>query len=206
MIFTFEMKKDEHWWGGTSVDGELCPFDSNSNLERDFRKCALNQTMPMYISDMGRCIWSEEAFRVKIDGGKIELEGKDIIMQEYGDTLRDAYVGAMKEHFPVCGNELPLEFFKTPQYNTWMQYTYHPTQEGTFKYAQDIIDHGFQPGIFIIDEGWQKNYGNWDFDPYKFPAPKDMIEQLHAMGFIVMLWVVPTVVCNIQRHFISSSA
>lgn len=138
--------------------------------------------------------------------GKIELEGKDIIMQEYGDTLRDAYVGAMKEHFPVCGNELPLEFFKTPQYNTWMQYTYHPTQEGTLKYAQDIIDHGFQPGIFIIDEGWQKNYGNWDFDPYKFPAPKDMIEQLHAMGFIVMLWVVPTVVCNIQRHFISSSA
>ena len=61
------------------------------------------------------------------------------------------------------------------------------------KYAREIIENGFTPGILMIDEGWQKDYGNWDFDSLKFPEPKKMIDELHSMGFTVMLWVVPSV-------------
>ena len=86
-------------------------------------------------------------------------------MESFGATLREAYIGALKKHFPVSGDELPEEFFTKPQYNTWMQYTYNPTQEGVLKYAHDIISNGFAPGIMIIDEGWQKEYGLWEFDP-----------------------------------------
>lgn len=196
MTITFKMKKGEHWWGGTSVDGEICPFDENTNIERDFRICAMNQTMPMYISDMGRCIWSDSPFKVTFSHGEMKFEGEAICIKEYGSTLRDAYIGAMREHFPITGNKLPMEFFKTPQYNTWMQYTYNPTQEGILRYAKDIINNGFEPGIFIIDEGWQIDYGHWDFDPYKIPDPKSMIKQLHDMGFTVMLWIVPNVRCD----------
>lgn len=98
-----------------------------------------------------------------------------------------------KKYFPVLGDKLPDTFFKVPQYNTWMQMTYHPTQDGVIKYAQEIIENGFTPGIFMIDEGWQKDYGNWDFNRLTFPNPKKMIDQLHKMGFTVMLWITPNI-------------
>jgi alpha-glucosidase len=43
----------------------------------------------------------------------------------------------------------------------------------------------------MIDDNWQDRYGTWNFDCEKFSDPKGMIQKLHAMGFKVMLWVVP---------------
>lgn len=45
----------------------------------------------------------------------------------------------------------------------------------------------------MIDDNWQKDYGNFNFRPDKFPNPKAMVDELHAMGFKVMLWVSPFV-------------
>jgi len=84
-----------------------------------------------------------------------------------------------------------------------MQFTYDPTQEGVLKYAKNIVANGFEPGILIIDEGWHTKYGQWKFDFHKFPDPKGMIEQLHEMGFIVMLWVTPLVTAD-GREFIQA--
>lgn len=193
MIDRIVMEQNEYWWGGTSIDGVICPFDRNTVLEHDFRVACSNQTMPLFLSSHGRVIWSENAFRVKIENGVFEIEGNGVLLESFGHTLRDAYVGAMRRHFPPSGKLLPEAFFKTAQYNTWMQMTYHQTQAGVLKYAHDIVNHGFAPGIFMIDEGWQIGYGAWDFDPVKFPDPKGMVEELHALGFTVMLWVVPYV-------------
>jgi len=66
-------------------------------------------------------------------------------------------------------------------------------------YAKQILDHGFEPGILIIDEGWQIEYGCWDFNRDKFTDPKAMIESLHNDGFIVMLWVSPHVRADGER-------
>lgn len=45
----------------------------------------------------------------------------------------------------------------------------------------------------MIDDNWQKYYGNFDFKPEKFPNPQAMVAQLHKQGFKVMLWVCPFV-------------
>jgi len=45
----------------------------------------------------------------------------------------------------------------------------------------------------MIDDTWQEDYGLWDFHPGRFPNPKEMVRQLHEMGFKVMLWVCPFV-------------
>lgn len=42
-----------------------------------------------------------------------------------------------------------------------------------------------------IDDRWQTKYGDLEFDPVKFPDPKGMVAQLHAMGFKVTCWVMP---------------
>lgn len=41
----------------------------------------------------------------------------------------------------------------------------------------------------LIDDGWQKALGEWEVDTKKFPDFRGLIEDLHAMGFKVILWV-----------------
>ena len=193
MRYQFSMEPGECWWGGTADDGCAAPFTESTILKQDFRLSAPNQTMPMFLSSHGRCIWSEEPFGVEIRDGVFYIDGVDVSMEKLGATLPEAYRAAQAKHFPPSGEKLPEEFFVKPQYNTWMQYTYNPTQAGVMSYARSILENGFAPGILIIDEGWHKPYGTWEFDPVKFPEPKQMIEELHEMGFVVMLWVVPYV-------------
>jgi alpha-glucosidase len=38
---------------------------------------------------------------------------------------------------------------------------------------------------------WTKHWGNFEFDPSSFPNPKEMVDELHAKGFKVMVWVSP---------------
>ena len=193
MEYRIQMLEGECWWGGTSNDGTVAPYNKQTVLKRDFRVYASNQTMPMYLSNMGRCIWSENAFSSRIQDGEFIIEGEDVVLETYGTCLRDAYRGAMAAHFPPSGESLEREFFRVPQYNTWMQLTYFQNQKGVMEYAKGLVENGFKPGILMIDEGWAKAYGDWSFDLTKFPDPKGMVDELHKMGFKVMLWVVPFV-------------
>ncbi len=78
-----------------------------------------------------------------------------------------------------------------PQYNTWIELNYNHNQVDILKYAHAIVDNGLPTGVFMIDDTWQEDYGVWDFHPGRFPNPKAMMDELHAMGFKVMLWVAP---------------
>lgn len=204
MKYQFNFLENEYWWGGSTVDGCENPFSKNSVFACDYREIAYNQTVMLFLSNKGRYIWSEDLFDLRIENGIFYIEGGQVELVEAGNTLKDAYLAAMKTHFPFDGKELPREFFKTAQYNTWMEFTYHPTQDGVLRYAHDILEHGLKPGIFIIDEGWQQNYGVWKFDERKFPDPKSMVQELHDLGFTVMLWVVPWVACSGQNFVLDS--
>lgn len=193
MKYEIGFLENEHWWGGSAQYGNEMPIGKNSMYSHDFRYEAHNQTMPLFLSDKGRYIWSEEAFSAEVRDGKFVCEGGQIEVCDAGNSLKEAYLAAMEKHFPFKSKELPKEFFKTAQYNTWIEFLYNPTQEGVLRYAEDIITNGFEPGILIIDEGWHGRYGTWSFDKLKFPNPKAMTDKLHELGFKVMLWVVPYV-------------
>ena len=202
MFFKTQIKENEYFWGGEVLSATDMPINKDSKYSKDFRIDATNQMMPLFISNMGRYIWSDKSFRVWVENGELCFEGDaPFELYEGGKTLRDAYLSAMEKHFPFeetrkNGKTLPREFFKTAQFNTWIEFTYDPTQEGVLEYAHAIIDNGFDPGILMIDEGWHTRYGQWKFDFHKFPDPKAMIDELHALGFIVMLWVTPMVTAD----------
>lgn len=199
MKYTFKMLSGEFWWGGSTNDGVIMPFSADTEFKADFRKKCPNQGMPLFLSSCGRYIWSDEPFSVEIKDGVITAEGENITLTEAGSCLRDAYLGASKAHFPFGGKMPRREFFETAQYNTWMEFTYNQNQKGILEYAHAIIENGMKPGIFIIDEGWQKAYGDWQFDTAKFPDAKAMVKELHSLGFKVMLWVVPYVMpCGVK--------
>ncbi len=192
-FLTVNMLDGEKWWGGTSTDGIKMPFDNTTSAVRVLTKCG-NQVMPLYLSNYGRVIWSEEPFEISFNGGEISVKGeREILLTKHGNSLREGYLGAMNAYFKPCGNYPEKEFFRVPQYNTWMQLVYEQTQEGVMEYAKGLIENGYKPGIIMIDEGWQRNYGDWAFNKERFPQPKKMVDELHKMGFKVMLWLVPYV-------------
>ena len=202
MRYEFDMLKGEAWWGGTT-GSDQCPLTEKSDYHYDFRKVCPNQTMPLFLSSEGRVIASPAPFRVDLSDGRFVFEGENITLTQEGSSLREAFLAAQRAYFPPDGRKLPDAFFRTAQYNTWMEYTYYPTQEKVLRFAREYLAHGFAPGILIIDEGWHGRYGCWRFDAARFPDPKAMVDELHEMGFRVLLWVVPYV-CPDGPDFVRS--
>lgn len=191
----FLMEQGEVWWGGTSANPAFPLTEKSVYHENmlDFSTSSSNQSAPFFVSSHGRYLWSDEPFEVSVEGGAFHITGGCPELVKAGETLREAYLLAQKKHFPCDGRALPDRFFTAPQLNTWMEFTYYVTQQGILDFDHEWVEHGFTPGILTIDEGWQQRYGVWKFRPDTFPDPKAMVEELHEMGFTVLLWVVPYV-------------
>ena len=193
---TVKMLPGEKWWGCVTDLGPSMPFDEHTSLTVDLRKQNFNnQTTPLLLSDKGRYIWSDGPFTMTFSEGVISLECHrgEAVCVEAGKTLRDAFLAASAARFPATGSIPPELFFDRPQYNTWIELIYNQNQEDILQYARSIIANGFPAGILMIDDNWQKYYGNFEFKPDRFPDPKGMMEELHALGFKVMLWISPFV-------------
>ena len=191
------MLPDEHWWGLCNNFGRNMPFSEKSDFKCDLRlNNYSHQSLSLICSDKGRALWCAEPVGVKISGGEIALEsdkGEILLVNDAGRSLAEAFRYASKAWFPPTGEEPELLYFAAPQYNTWIELTYHQNEKDILAYAQSMIDHGLPPGVFMIDDTWQHGYGEWEFDARRFSDPKGMVAKLHAMGFKVLLWMCPFV-------------
>ena len=184
----------ERWWTGVIADAHHFPLDSSSAYRFDFwGNTAGNQGQPLLLSNRGRYVWNEEPFRFEFSGGTLRCHSDraDFSSGTAGETLREAYLHCSRSFFPPSGAMPAEELFRAPQFNTWIEFTYHQNQQGILDYARGIVGHGFEPGVLMIDEGWFIDYGNWEFDPLRFPDPQAMMAQLNGLGFSVMLWICP---------------
>ena len=60
-------------------------------------------------------------------------------------------------------------------------------------------DYPIMPGVLMIDDNWMEANGTWRFHPGRFPRPAEMIDQLHKLGFKLMLWTCPLVSPDTQN-------
>ena len=164
-----DILKDEHWWGGLTDLGSKMPLGEDSDIK--IAMTPIDQGAFLFVSDTDEDVYLESGF----------------------STLKGAHRAVVERFFSLNENIPDELFFKVPQFNTWMALGYNQTEDGILEYAQSIIDNGFEPGIFMIDEGWSEDYGVYDFYPGRFNNPKGMIDRLHEMGFKVMLWVTPNI-------------
>jgi alpha-glucosidase (family GH31 glycosyl hydrolase) len=186
----------EYWWGGLSAKGHETPYDSSSKVDYDLwgDNCG-NQAQSLLLSSKGRYVWSEEPIKYAFDKGTITVTTRKgrIESGTAGKDLKAAFGHVSKAYFPSNG-KIPDELlFTHPQYNTWIELMYDQNEEDILKYAEAIIKQGYPPGVLMIDDNWQEDYGTWEFSPRRFKHPKEMMNKLHALGFKVMLWVCPFV-------------
>lgn len=187
--------KNEKWWGGLVALGHQMPFGDKLGMQDMSRNNLNNQVVPFMLSSEGRYIWSEQPFRFEMKDAALNLYSSYEKLEAVtaGSTLKEALLAASAKHFPPSGT-IPEElFFALPQYNTWIELMYNQNQADIMDYAHKVVEAGFPQGIFMIDDNWQNHYGNFDFKKDKFPDAKAMTDELHRMGFKVMLWVAPYV-------------
>ncbi|HET9648045.1 MAG TPA: glycoside hydrolase family 31 protein [Microlunatus sp.] len=197
------LRAGEGWWGGAVADGGLMPFGASPHRRDlgasaglvDRPEAGANQSAPLLLSDHGRSVWSERPFRYAFDGaGGLRIEGEaEIVIDETPGCLGDAFRRASERHFPASGRRPATEMFSGPQWNTWIELPYEPTQDGVLAYARGVVEAGFPPGVLMIDDRWSYDYGTWVFDATRFEDPAAMTAELHGLGFRVMLWLVPFV-------------
>ncbi|MFC4098418.1 glycoside hydrolase family 31 protein [Paenibacillus xanthanilyticus] len=192
-ITALSRKPGEYWWGGVINEGHAMPFGDRPH-SRDLRVTDDNQASPLLLSNLGRYVWSEEPFAFSVEDGTLTVDhAQALVIEEGHGSLQGAYRHACQTYFPPSGVTPDKLAFTAPQYCTWVEMFYEPTQEKLLHYARSIIDNGFPPGVLIIDDNWMQDYGTWDFDKHRFPDPAGMIASLHESGFKIMLWVCPYV-------------
>jgi alpha-glucosidase len=189
------LEPGELWWGGLSADGGRMPYgdrDFARDLDGDNRG---NQAQPLLISSRGRYVWSEKPFAYAFANGTLTITSKygPVGSGRQGGTVKDVFAYVSRKYFPANGKLPAPVMFTHPQYNTWIELMYDQNQTDVLQYAQQIVDRGYPPGVLMIDDNWQEDYGNWEFSPRRFGDPKAMMARLHQLGFPVMLWVVPFV-------------
>ena len=187
--------KDEYWWGGVTAYGQKMPYVEPIREYNLLTENNNNQVVSLLLSNKGRFIWSDYPFKFTAskDGLRINSDFEKVDIKTGGSTLREAYLTACQKYFPPEGKLPENLFFTVPQYNTWIELMYNQNQKDVLEYAHNIIAHGFPPGILMIDDNWQNYYGNFEFKSKKFPNPKAMVDELHRLGFKVMLWICPFV-------------
>ncbi|HJC64766.1 MAG TPA: glycoside hydrolase family 31 protein [Candidatus Blautia merdavium] len=183
--------ENEFWYGACVKYGVRMPIDGQAQEKLDFTTNRTpNQAMPLLVSSKGRYIWRETGFCAQFDRGVIRIP-EDCLVKQPGGNLREAYLGAMKEHFPFTGKMPARELFEKIIYNSWIELTFFQSEQAILEYAEKILSSGMPAGVLMIDDGWSESYGDWRFHSGKFPHPEEMLRKLHDMGFQVMLWVSP---------------
>lgn len=188
------LEPGEKAWAGVIRDGSLMPFSADYKMDF-YGNNKANQINPLILTTKGQYVWSENPYSFEFKNSTIVVTDpyNTAVTGRAGKTLAEVQRFATAKFFPASG-KLPDELLlSAPQYNTWIELNYNQNQEDIIKYAKAIIDNGFPPGVLMLDDTWQEDYGVWDFHPRRFKDPKGMIDELHKMGFKVMLWVCPFV-------------
>jgi alpha-glucosidase (family GH31 glycosyl hydrolase) len=186
------LEPNERWWGGLVAAGAQMPFTAQAathDLRGDHHG---NQAAPFLTSNRGRYLWSDLPFEFRFTDGNLEINPVGPVHFGHGgETLRSSYLSAAQRHFPPSGAIPDALLFTHPQYNTWIELLYDQNEVGILEYARTLLKQGYPTGVLMIDDTWQLDYGDWRFHQGRFSNPRAMCDELHAMGFKVMLWVVP---------------
>ena len=198
MVFKLSCKKEgENWWFGAVAEGIRMPvnsakdhyvFDGSINL-------SYNQVCTLLVSDSGRYIYAEGGCKVKIGNDEVALYDpiSPVDVGEGFSCLKEAYLAAAKKHFYHANTCVPSTLLLSPQYCSWVEMLRGIDQAQVENYVRGVKEAGLPEGVFILDDGWMKDYGDWDFVEARFPSPKAMCDEIHRLGFKVIMWTCPFV-------------
>jgi alpha-glucosidase (family GH31 glycosyl hydrolase) len=191
----FVLGHSGHWYGGAVDQAHNWPLEAHS-WSADPMLATSNQAAPFWMASSGVGIFADTyddlaASINKDNDGLLRIAylhspemhytifvGKDIA------EVRDLFVGTVGKP----RKRPPDIVFERPVWGTWCQYFSKVTERDVLDYARRIHGGGWPASLVIVDDGWQTHYGDNEFNS-KFPDPKAMADEVHRLGYKLVLWV-----------------
>ncbi|CAN5572669.1 hypothetical protein BH10BAC4_BH10BAC4_05440 [soil metagenome] len=102
------------------------------------------------------------------------------------EILNTAVPDFVRKHMGIRLSELNEK--PTFVYNTWNPFKKDINEKLIMELAKAAADAGMKE--FVIDDGWQNNYGDWGIDKTKFPnGLKPVFDYIKSLGMKPGLWV-----------------
>ena len=83
--------------------------------------------------------------------------------------------------------------FMNPVWSTWAYMHKAVNTSSVLAFAQKIMQLGLSCSQFVLEDGWEKAYGDLEFDDTKFPTPNTTMARLKSLGYDLTLAVHPFV-------------
>ena len=108
-----------------------------------------------------------------------------------GDNVKTTHQAMVQKYFKKLANGPDLKMVEDPVWSTWVKYHSEVNQKDVEEFVDQIVANNFSCSQLEIDDKYTTKYGDYDFDPVKFPVPKAMIAKIHNAGCRVTTWVHP---------------
>ncbi|XP_060065783.1 myogenesis-regulating glycosidase-like [Ylistrum balloti] len=204
-----------HWYGGAELHNPRWPINDIEIPMQPFvsedlyirHKSFGNVLEPLWVSSKGLGIMVSDSSPLHVSlnedqSGKICLKGnasQDFPASgnhlEYsickGKNILDIIQSMSKIAFDRPLGIPDFRMVREPIWSTWARYKTLINQSKVLDYAREIKEFGFKNSQLEIDDMYTISYGDFDFDPEKFPDPSGMIQTLKEMGYRVTTWIHP---------------
>ncbi len=78
----------------------------------------------------------------------------------------------------------------------WPEWVHHHwvwenegTRESATALVRGYLDRDVPVGALVIDSPWETGYNTFEFDETLYPDPRQMVDEVHALGVRVLLWI-----------------
>ncbi len=185
-----------HWYGHGFAQDQPWPLETGSIVNEEF--AVNNIQCPIWMCSAGYALLAQtnDSLAVSInanDDGILRLTpSTDTELYIFhGKNLTNARQQLL-EHLHAGRPQPAKDLLGDSIFCTWTQYPRCITQKRIIEMAQDIRKQGYPCSTLTIDDRWESCFGELSFGT-DFPDPKGMLQELHDLGFKVLLWVTPFV-------------
>jgi alpha-glucosidase (family GH31 glycosyl hydrolase) len=194
-----------HWYGqGEAVTATGAPYTQqpwplDSGMVRDTAMAPAEYLMtePFWFTQRGTGLWvnTEDVMDVSMNAVQQGVFSYTLTSSSAMDstvfverTPRDVY----EDYIGITGTPAKSDATDTqytkPLWNSWAQFYTGVSQDSVLAWAKGLHQAGVPGHTIQIDDGWMSHYGDFAFNS-KFPAPKTLSDEIHAMAYGFGLWV-----------------
>ena len=172
---------NSHWRQGIVIGNEASGITKNTTFFNGDRSIVSGLTHKQALFPFRKHIKKGESFTTPQVFTMVYNNHKD------PDEVLNTYVADFVRN--NLGSRLgKLKEMPTFVYNTWEPFNTNINENLILELAKAAAAAGMKE--FIIDDGWQKNYGDWEIDSSKFPnGLKPIFDYIKSLGMKPGLWL-----------------
>jgi hypothetical protein len=192
---SFQAPRGEHWYGHGFAHRQPYPLDAGEVVHETF--AVNNIQSPIWLCSTGAALLARTtaalSVRCNVGGsGRLDVRCAEepVTVEAFCAAELPAAVREMLSALGWPNRPPPGDLFEDGIFCTWTQYPRCITQERVLSMARSIREHGYPCSVLTIDDRWETAFGELEFSG-DFPDPAALVDELHSLGFRVLLWVTP---------------